>query len=946
MRIKTFYLIAISLLLSSSTVYSTDLTPSSCSRPTSAEYTGEAFKVAFTIANLNVLAAPANRWSVTVLIKEASNNTVFSSSVSGVLINPFTSVNMETSNSFIPTGSGNYSVEITVNHLDEVNPSNDKLTQSFTVYDEPQSITNISPINNATDVAFQNTMFSWLNGSTPFEQTNVFINTTSSSIDWNSTPTITSTNTSFNGFTHSESLPQGSLIAWGIQQVNPAGSTQNGPFSFTTLNTDPPDPITNISPANGATGVLLDDPLTWNNGDVPIAQTVVHVWPNQSSVNWNSGGVFTSTIPDYNSFTPTEPWESNTEVWWGVEQTNAYGTTHNGPYSFITEQLLTDLGIKRIVSPEPLVESFFDVFVQIEIENLGPNTASNWSIPFSITNSDNQTIFSGTIPGTSLPPNTSSIFTYATPWHTDMSGLYTLNSSIQFTDDLNPQNNNNIFNFEVIPHYQGFQILPGQGVDFFQIDFMFENFQQENSPYGLMGVNFDQLASLTNLTFGYINAYSPILGWFIQNMIFDATLNVVSEYNGLSTIFTLMELQSQPNEAVNNLDAFLMITNDPQFDFIGINTSSFTIGKTIMNAEGKDEPVGIIATPIDRTKLPFSETGKNDLVWQHNHVNIEQATNQCAPTSVANSFQWLENEQGVQFPHDHKSGIRDNSLVGQLDIAAGRQLHKGVNDENMLKGKLKYISDNNLQNKLKVKHKSRNDYADLSNDTVKVGNAKSIPHKDTTLSVIDWIISELKDGEDVELSISWTGGGGHYVDLIGGGYVQGVPWVAWAHDNNQGVDDKGTADKSDDVVKINGGITPKEGGFQYSYIVNNKIAFTDNSGTSIGIIDCAFSESKDTTSTDVDDFESGLPTGYKLYQNFPNPFNPSTTFRFEVPKISNVKISLFDGLGKEIRLITNRVYSAGTHVITINLENLASGVYYYKMESENFRDVKKLILLK
>jgi subtilisin-like proprotein convertase family protein len=89
-----------------------------------------------------------------------------------------------------------------------------------------------------------------------------------------------------------------------------------------------------------------------------------------------------------------------------------------------------------------------------------------------------------------------------------------------------------------------------------------------------------------------------------------------------------------------------------------------------------------------------------------------------------------------------------------------------------------------------------------------------------------------------------------------------------------------------------------------------------------------------------------IPTRYELYQNYPNPFNPITKIQFGVPKQSNVKILLYDVLGREVAVITDKTMQPGVHIIDFNTGNLSSGVYFYKMVSGDFTSIKKLVILK
>jgi len=85
---------------------------------------------------------------------------------------------------------------------------------------------------------------------------------------------------------------------------------------------------------------------------------------------------------------------------------------------------------------------------------------------------------------------------------------------------------------------------------------------------------------------------------------------------------------------------------------------------------------------------------------------------------------------------------------------------------------------------------------------------------------------------------------------------------------------------------------------------------------------------------------------YKMSQNYPNPFNPSTTIKFSIPKASNVKLTIFDAIGREVAVLIDKQMNAGNYSFNWNAINLSSGIYLYKIESNNFIDVKKMILLK
>ena len=85
---------------------------------------------------------------------------------------------------------------------------------------------------------------------------------------------------------------------------------------------------------------------------------------------------------------------------------------------------------------------------------------------------------------------------------------------------------------------------------------------------------------------------------------------------------------------------------------------------------------------------------------------------------------------------------------------------------------------------------------------------------------------------------------------------------------------------------------------------------------------------------------------YSLYQNYPNPFNPMTTIRFEVPFAQHVELAVFDMLGREVKVLYDDIAPSGIVTVDFNADGLSSGVYFYRLKTENFIESKKLLLLK
>jgi len=95
-----------------------------------------------------------------------------------------------------------------------------------------------------------------------------------------------------------------------------------------------------------------------------------------------------------------------------------------------------------------------------------------------------------------------------------------------------------------------------------------------------------------------------------------------------------------------------------------------------------------------------------------------------------------------------------------------------------------------------------------------------------------------------------------------------------------------------------------------------------------------------------DELLTQLPKAYELFQNFPNPFNPTTTIKFALPRADHVKIVVYNILGKKVATLVDANKPAGYHVVTFDGSRLASGIYFYQMQTKHFVRVKKFILLR
>ena len=98
--------------------------------------------------------------------------------------------------------------------------------------------------------------------------------------------------------------------------------------------------------------------------------------------------------------------------------------------------------------------------------------------------------------------------------------------------------------------------------------------------------------------------------------------------------------------------------------------------------------------------------------------------------------------------------------------------------------------------------------------------------------------------------------------------------------------------------------------------------------------------------TFIQNLNNDIPGFYSLSQNYPNPFNPVTKVKFQIPKSSFVKLIIYDLLGREITTLVNQQFKPGTYEADWDATNYPSGVYFYKLITDEFIETKKMVLIK
>jgi hypothetical protein len=98
--------------------------------------------------------------------------------------------------------------------------------------------------------------------------------------------------------------------------------------------------------------------------------------------------------------------------------------------------------------------------------------------------------------------------------------------------------------------------------------------------------------------------------------------------------------------------------------------------------------------------------------------------------------------------------------------------------------------------------------------------------------------------------------------------------------------------------------------------------------------------------SNIIEVDAGAPKQFALEQNYPNPFNPTTTISYQLPVASQVSLKVYDVLGREVMTLVNGEQEAGVYNLSLNGATLSSGIYFYRLQSGNFVQTKKMMLVK
>jgi len=164
-------------------------------------------------------------------------------------------------------------------------------------------------------------------------------------------------------------------------------------------------------------------------------------------------------------------------------------------------------------------------------------------------------------------------------------------------------------------------------------------------------------------------------------------------------------------------------------------------------------------------------------------------------------------------------------------------------------------------------------------------------------------------------------------------------WTTATESNNRGFSIERKTDERSEIGFVEGNGTTTEYN-SYSFVDENPLPGVSQYRLKQIDFDGSFSYSN------ILEVKFSLPEYFVLDQNYPNPFNPSTTIEYALPEQANVKLVIFDALGKQLDVLYEGINEAGIHKLNWNASGYASGIYFYRLQANNFVQVHKMLLMK
>lgn len=332
-------------------------------------------------------------------------------------------------------------------------------------------------------------------------------------------------------------------------------------------------------------------------------------------------------------------------------------------------------------------------------------------------------------------------------------------------------------------------IAASDGVVFSQVSYP-DLANGTNTAIGLLEVDLNQLRQNTGSSQGYVNV-SGANGWVVKNL----PILTETEYP-YSRISVEIDLGVQNGTAVTQGQYAIQLSDTAVTTFSATPSVTFTLTTTDVSIGGVPsvDTTPAPPTPPNLNDILFGNQSWNETITQFDHPNVEAAINQCMPMSVANSLQYLSDSQGLVLAHEHRAGLKgDDSLVGMLDTAMDRPVTDRLNGSGTwgLQGKLKYIAENNLGDRLEVTHWGVGGSDSGASDVSVTAGGVTATSTGMGASIdFDQVFASLQEDQDCEAVYAWPGGA-HAVDIVAAGRTHGDPWIVHASDMDQNSDTAG-----------------------------------------------------------------------------------------------------------------------------------------------------------
>ncbi|MFH1049976.1 MAG: FlgD immunoglobulin-like domain containing protein [bacterium] len=600
-----------------------------------------------------------------------------------------------------------------------------------------------------------------------------------------------------------------------------------------------------------------------------------------------------------------------------------------------------DAKFKNIISPGNFVYIGSTLSVVFEIENIESYPVTDLMVSSTIKNANEEDVYGWDTTLAVLEPH-SFLTLSSSPhsWLEEEPGIYTLYLQCFSEVDINPSNNSMEMEFEVKEPPE-----PALEFDVEQLSFKI-NWDHPFSLVGLINFKYGPLEDVKYVNVVGKNEKTNTVDWIVKNL---ALLPFDVEQK-ISYCFDFGKLNYLDGEKIETIDIGLMYGDSIIDNYFETDYWFKTMVNVINYDVGIDNPPDSEPSIIFELSEPAFEFTPYK-TWEYRGCNVpnieldytrspSSATyagdlNACGPAAASNSMQWLLEKH----PNLDDNGQSHREKMVELSKMMNRANNEGVNTAQIVKAKLAFIDKYKLP--ISVKYQSHF----ISADTIQSPNgefghyAKNKSDSARKPPKWDWLLSEFKNGEDIEILFGWydstgTRHGGHWVTVTGLSEVGNYKGLYFKDDLLQGAD-SGRREMFVNWVAGTGGWS-RLAGFRGP----NSYCWAES----------VVSESYDSTVT----FEAGAVLdrsenifNVSVWEN-PSSVDKAVNISFEITENYNLKIIVFDINGNEIAKISENNYSEGKHKIEWNGfdfsgKRVGAGTYFIVFKANGKEYTTKII---